>query len=80
MDAKSLVRQRRKRQLVWHRGLDNNMTQLLAALFTYQLLLRYNRRKHRYNGQIQWSDSMVRFNGFWIPYEFPECLRYLRVS
>lgn len=39
---------------VWHRGLDNNRTQLLAALFIYQLLLRYNRHKHRYNGQVQW--------------------------
>ena len=27
---------------VWHRGLDNNRTQLLAAIFVYQLLVRYN--------------------------------------
>ena len=38
---------------VWHRGLDNNRTQLLAALFTCQLLLRYNRRKREHNGQVQ---------------------------
>jgi hypothetical protein len=41
-------------QTVWHRGLGNNQTQLLAALFSYQLLLRYNRRAGRKNGQIQW--------------------------
>jgi hypothetical protein len=39
---------------VWHRGLDNNQTQLLAALFTYQLLLRYNHRCGHRNGQVQW--------------------------
>jgi len=39
---------------VWHRGLDNNQTQLLAALFAYQLLLRYNHRCGHQNGQIQW--------------------------
>lgn len=39
---------------VWHRRLDNNQTQLLAALFAYQLLLRYNHRCGRQNGQIQW--------------------------
>jgi len=39
---------------VWHRGLANNQTQLLAALFAYQLLLRYNPRCGRQNGQIQW--------------------------
>ena len=38
----------------WHRGLDNNCTQLLAAVFGYQLLLRLNHRCHRRNGQIQW--------------------------
>ena len=41
-------------QRVWHRGLSNNQTQLLAAIFCYQLLLRYNRRHGRENGQIQW--------------------------
>lgn len=39
---------------VWHRGLDNNRTQLLAAIFGYQLLLRYNHRRGRHNGQIRW--------------------------
>jgi hypothetical protein len=38
---------------VWHRGLNNNRTQILAAIFTYQMLLRYNYRHHRYHGQIQ---------------------------
>lgn len=39
---------------VWHRRLDNNQTQLLAALFTYQLLLRYNHRCGHNNGRVQW--------------------------
>lgn len=38
----------------WHRGLRNNQTQLLAAIFSYQMLLRYNRKHGRKNGQIQW--------------------------
>jgi hypothetical protein len=38
---------------VWHRGLKNNQTQLLAALFAYQLLVRYNHRRGRANGQVQ---------------------------
>ena len=38
----------------WHRGLDNNHTQLLAAIFGYQLLVRFNHRCHRRNGQVQW--------------------------
>ena len=38
----------------WHRGLDNNRTQILAALFTYQLLLAYNRRRGRNNAQVSW--------------------------
>jgi hypothetical protein len=41
-------------QCIWHRGLDNNRTQLLAALFSYQLLVRYNHRCGRRNGQIKW--------------------------
>ena len=41
-------------QTVWHRGLGNNQTQFLAALFCYQLLLRYNHRSGHDNGQIQW--------------------------
>jgi len=39
---------------VWHRGLANNQTQLLAAMFAYQLLVRYNHRHGHNNGQIQW--------------------------
>lgn len=39
---------------VWHRGLDNNRTQILAALFIYQLLVRYNHRLKRPNGRICW--------------------------
>jgi hypothetical protein len=38
----------------WHRGLDNNRTQMLAAIFGYQLLVRYNHRRGRQNGQITW--------------------------
>lgn len=41
-------------QMVWHRGLANNQTQLLAGIFGYQLLLRYNHRCGHRNGQIQW--------------------------
>lgn len=41
-------------ECVWHRHLDNNRTQLLAALFAYQILLRYNRHAGRHNGQLQW--------------------------
>jgi hypothetical protein len=43
-------------QTVWHRGLNNNRTQLLAALCGYQLLVRYlnrGRPKRDHNGQIQ---------------------------
>lgn len=39
---------------VWHRGLDNNRTQLLAALFAYQLLVRYNHKLGRENGRVRW--------------------------
>jgi Transposase DDE domain len=38
----------------WHRGLDNNRTQILGALFAYQLLARYNRRQGNHHGQLQW--------------------------
>jgi hypothetical protein len=41
-------------QKVWHRGLDNNRTQVLAALFSYQLLVRYNHRCGKKNGCIRW--------------------------
>lgn len=37
----------------WHRGLANNQTQLLAAIFVYQLLVRYNFRRGRKNGQLR---------------------------
>jgi len=39
---------------VWHRGLDNNRTQILASLFTYQLLVRFNHRQGRRNGRVRW--------------------------
>lgn len=39
---------------VWHRGLENNQTQLLAALFAYGLLVRYNHRRGNKNCQIRW--------------------------
>ena len=39
---------------VWHRGLGNNQTQLLAAIFCYQLLIRHAHRLGRRDAQIQW--------------------------
>ena len=39
---------------VWHRGLGNNRTQLLAAIFGYQLLLIHNHACGNRNGCIQW--------------------------
>jgi hypothetical protein len=39
---------------VWHRGLENNQTQILAAIFSYQLLVRHNHRRGRKNGRIKW--------------------------
>lgn len=39
---------------VWHRGLDNNRTQILGAMFGYQLLLHVNHRYGNTNGRIQW--------------------------
>jgi Transposase DDE domain len=41
-------------QRVWHRGLDNNRTQILAAIFLYQLLTRYNHRLGNKNGRLRW--------------------------
>jgi hypothetical protein len=38
----------------WHRGLANNQTLILAALFAYQLLLRYNRQRKNHNAQVAW--------------------------
>jgi hypothetical protein len=37
----------------WHRGLENNRTQVLAAIFSYQVLLRYNHLRGNPNGQIK---------------------------
>ena len=39
---------------VWHYGLNNNRTQILAAIFTYQLLLRYNWRQGKHDNQVHW--------------------------
>lgn len=39
---------------VWHRGLDNNRTQMLAAIFAYQVLVRHNYHCGNQNGQIRW--------------------------
>lgn len=39
---------------VWHRGLDNNRTMLLAALFCYQTLQRYNHACGHRDGQVNW--------------------------
>ncbi len=39
---------------VWHRGLANNVTQVTAAIFVYQLLLRYHHKRGGTNGNIQW--------------------------
>jgi len=38
----------------WHRGLNNNRTQILAAIFAYQLLLLFNYEHGNRNGCIQW--------------------------
>jgi len=39
---------------VWHRGLENNRTQLLGSVLLYQLLLRMNHACGNHNGQIKW--------------------------
>jgi hypothetical protein len=39
---------------VWHRGLENNQTQIAAAVFVYQLLLRYHYQQGGRNGETQW--------------------------
>jgi Transposase DDE domain len=39
---------------VWHRGLDNNRTMLLIALFGYQLLQRYNFAIGNRDGAVKW--------------------------
>jgi hypothetical protein len=44
---------------VWHRGLNNNRTQLLLAIFSYQLLLRYHYKLGHRDAQIQYlMDSL----------------------
>jgi hypothetical protein len=40
-------------QRVWHRGLGNNQTQILTAIFIYQLLVRYNHRRGNKNGRVR---------------------------
>lgn len=39
---------------VWHRGLDNNRTMILTAIFIYQLLIRYAFKHGQRHQQIQW--------------------------
>ena len=39
---------------VWHRGLDNNRTQILASIFVYQLLVRINHRCGHRNARLKW--------------------------
>jgi hypothetical protein len=41
-------------QRVWHRGLGNNRTQILTAIFIYQLLVRCNHRRGNKNGRVRW--------------------------
>lgn len=38
---------------VWHRGLDNNRTAILAAIAVFQLLLTYNQRHNKPLGRLQ---------------------------
>lgn len=38
---------------VWHRGLTNNQTQTLAAIFSYQVLLRQNVVRKIHTGQVR---------------------------
>jgi len=39
---------------VWHRGLDNNRSMILGAIFGYQLLIRYAFKQGQRNRQLQW--------------------------
>lgn len=41
-------------QHAWHRGLDNNRTQILAAIFCYQLLIRWHWKHGGRDAQIQY--------------------------
>ena len=38
----------------WHRGLLNNATQILAAIYAYQVLVWYNHRFATADGEVQW--------------------------
>ena len=44
---------------VWHRGRDNNCTQLLVAIFLYQLLVRYNHHCGHHDGCITWIKNAL---------------------
>lgn len=44
---------------VWHRGLENNRTQILGSIFLYQLLVRYNHRRGNKNGCVRWIVDTV---------------------
>jgi len=46
-------------QRAWHRGLDNNKTQLLGAVCCYQLLVRLNHRRGRHNGRVKWMVDIL---------------------
>jgi hypothetical protein len=39
---------------VWHRGLNNNRTMILAAIFIYQLLIRYAFKQGQRDQRLQW--------------------------
>ncbi len=39
---------------VWHRGIENNATQITVAMFAYQLLVRFHCRNGPTNGAVQW--------------------------
>lgn len=38
----------------WHRGLENNQTQMSAAILSYQVLLLYNAKRRRPDNEVQW--------------------------
>jgi hypothetical protein len=44
---------------VWRRGLENNRTRLMAAVFAYQTLVRYNHRRGNDDGQVHWILDML---------------------
>ena len=48
---------------VWHCGMDNNTTRLLAALFAYKTRVRYNHQRGNENGQIHWISDIRRIAG-----------------